>query len=181
MEVAMRALTLALFTVFCLLVASPSAHAQIFQCPSGTTQVAGGGGIMCQCPDGSYYGVYSGCPVQQQQYPQCPPPAPTPRWVLNQNLATTQAYNEVTKRWEDRRVYKVMLSTYQLMYQMPGYMGLAYVKYGNLGWIEIDPERYSREIYPLLRKGTKESLKEAEDILRQLATAEGVPFDTQSE
>jgi tetratricopeptide (TPR) repeat protein len=38
-----------------------------FQCPAGSRPVPGGGGIMCQCPDGSYAGLYTGCP---QQLPQ---------------------------------------------------------------------------------------------------------------
>ena len=53
---------------FCLLIAGGlyfcsvlNAQAQFFQCPPGTTQVPGGGGIMCQCPDGSFWGVNSGC------------------------------------------------------------------------------------------------------------------------
>jgi hypothetical protein len=62
------------FGVAFLLVASwtPSVQAQMFQCPSGTTQVGGGGGIECRCPDGSLYGVYSRCggSYQQQNQPQ---------------------------------------------------------------------------------------------------------------
>jgi hypothetical protein len=53
-------LRVALF--FLLLFAWPAAaEAQYFQCPAGSVQVSGGGGIMCQCPDGSYASM-SGCP-----------------------------------------------------------------------------------------------------------------------
>src|SRR5258706_13020189 len=38
-----------------------------FQCPAGSTAVSGGGGIMCKCPDGSYAGLYTGCPRQAPQ------------------------------------------------------------------------------------------------------------------
>src|SRR5258706_5741209 len=41
-----------------------------FQCPAGSTAVSGGGGIMCQCPDGSFAGLYSGCPKQSESHPQ---------------------------------------------------------------------------------------------------------------
>jgi Tetratricopeptide repeat len=43
-----------------------------FQCPAGSRPVSGGGGIMCQCPDGSYAGLYTGC---SQQPPQTQIPA----------------------------------------------------------------------------------------------------------
>jgi hypothetical protein len=43
-----------------------------FQCPAGSTQVAGGGGIMCQCPDGSFAGLYSGCTQQNREQIQIP-------------------------------------------------------------------------------------------------------------
>jgi hypothetical protein len=48
-------------------------HAQAqFQCPPGSTPVSGGGGLMCQCPDGSYAGLYTGCRQQQRTRPQIP-------------------------------------------------------------------------------------------------------------
>jgi hypothetical protein len=43
----------------------------MFQCPPGSVAVSGGGGIMCQCPDGSYAGLYTGCQAHYQQ-PLCP-------------------------------------------------------------------------------------------------------------
>jgi hypothetical protein len=49
-----------------------AAHAQGFQCPPGSQQVSGGGGTMCQCPDGSYAGL-NGCAQQQRAQPQIPP------------------------------------------------------------------------------------------------------------
>jgi hypothetical protein len=49
------------------LAAGSGAQAQMFECPPGTTQVAGGGGIMCQCPDGSFSGLYTGCRGSYQQ------------------------------------------------------------------------------------------------------------------
>lgn len=58
-----------LATVFSAL----ASHAQMFQCPPGSRQVAGGGGTMCQCPDGSYA---AGWPprCQQQQQPRITAP-----------------------------------------------------------------------------------------------------------
>lgn len=44
------------------------AYAQMFQCPAGSTSVMVGGGMMCQCSDGSYAGL-SGC---KPQAPVCP-------------------------------------------------------------------------------------------------------------
>ncbi len=53
------------------------AQAQMFQCPPPSVPISGGGGMECQCPDGSLAGLYSGCPSQPQQaacpagYEQC--------------------------------------------------------------------------------------------------------------
>jgi hypothetical protein len=44
-----------------------------FQCPPGSRLVPGGGGMMCQCPDGSYAGMYTGCPQQAAPSPSIPP------------------------------------------------------------------------------------------------------------
>src|SRR5262245_60985330 len=41
-----------------------------FTCPPGSRPVSGGGGMMCQCPDGSFAGLYSGCPSYQQPQQQ---------------------------------------------------------------------------------------------------------------
>ena len=41
-------------------VCTSSARAQMFQCPPPSRAVPGGGGIMCQCPDGSFASI-SGC------------------------------------------------------------------------------------------------------------------------
>ncbi|MEA2839096.1 MAG: hypothetical protein QOF41_426 [Methylobacteriaceae bacterium] len=51
------------------LAGSKASFAQQFQCPAGSYPVSGGGGMMCQCPDGSYAGL-SGChsSYQQQRY-----------------------------------------------------------------------------------------------------------------
>ena len=46
-----------------------TAHGQIYHCPPGSTQVSGGGGIMCRCPDGSFAAA-SGC--RQQPVPRAP-------------------------------------------------------------------------------------------------------------
>ena len=37
--------------IFLLIISATDGLAQYFQCPAGSTQVSGGGGIMCQCPD----------------------------------------------------------------------------------------------------------------------------------
>lgn len=37
-------------------------------CPAGSTPVYAGGGTMCQCPDGSYAGLDSGCPETRPRY-----------------------------------------------------------------------------------------------------------------
>lgn len=50
----------------------PSA-AQMFQCPPGSVSVSGGGGMMCQCADGSFASIY-GCAPQQQQQQTAPRP-----------------------------------------------------------------------------------------------------------
>ena len=51
-----------------------SAHAQMFQCPPPSRPVAGGGGMMCQCPDGSFASI-AGCASSKQ--PSGPPPGST--------------------------------------------------------------------------------------------------------
>ena len=45
-------------------------------CPLGSVPVAGGGGMMCQCPDGSFasYGVACGSTAQPQPKPRYQPP-----------------------------------------------------------------------------------------------------------
>jgi hypothetical protein len=65
--------TALLLAVAVLMIDPPSsASAQTFQCPAGTTQISGGGGIECQCPDGSLAG-FSGCRGGgQQPYSQQP-------------------------------------------------------------------------------------------------------------
>src|SRR6266849_3685397 len=55
------------------IVAATSAHTQGFQCPPPSVQVSGGGGFMCQCPDGSYASII-GCPSFQTPNWQPPPP-----------------------------------------------------------------------------------------------------------
>jgi hypothetical protein len=62
---AMRTLLFLTAVAFYILSTS-DAEAQ-FQCPPGSRPVAGGGGIMCQCPDGSYAGLYSGCKTRKTQ------------------------------------------------------------------------------------------------------------------
>lgn len=52
------------FILLLLFILPAPASAQAFQCPAGSVQVSGGGGIMCQCPDGSFAGI-SGCPNSQ--------------------------------------------------------------------------------------------------------------------
>ena len=47
------------------------ARAQQFECPPPSVNISGGGGIECQCPDGSLASIY-GCAAQQQQQPLCP-------------------------------------------------------------------------------------------------------------
>jgi hypothetical protein len=57
-------------TVLLLLIVWPTTGlAQVYQCPPGSTQVSGGGGIMCQCPDGSYANI-NGCSGSSQEQPQ---------------------------------------------------------------------------------------------------------------
>lgn len=58
--------------VFVALTATDTVSAQ-FQCPAGSRPVPGGGGIMCQCPDGSYAGLYTGCRQPQRPQTQIPP------------------------------------------------------------------------------------------------------------
>jgi hypothetical protein len=67
-----RMLRTALTALLLLVASSAGGYAQQFECPPGSTAVSGGGGIMCQCPDGSFAGLYSGCPMQQTQQPLCP-------------------------------------------------------------------------------------------------------------
>jgi hypothetical protein len=76
-----------------------SANAQNSWCPSGSTPVAGGGGSMCLCPDGSYADI-NGCratyrPPQQQAIIPPPPPAfsapPSTQSIPNQG-AVMQAF-----------------------------------------------------------------------------------------
>lgn len=50
----------ATIVLFLLVTFTSDISAQYFQCPAGSTQVSGGGGIMCQCPDGSYASM-AGC------------------------------------------------------------------------------------------------------------------------
>lgn len=50
----------ATMVLFLLVIFNADLSAQYFQCPAGSTQVSGGGGIMCQCSDGSYASM-AGC------------------------------------------------------------------------------------------------------------------------
>lgn len=57
------------FAVFAIVLLSPAiARSQMFQCPIGSHPVGGGGGMMCQCADGSMASVY-GCPAYRPQKP----------------------------------------------------------------------------------------------------------------
>lgn len=59
-----------------LLIGNQPAAAQMFQCPPGSVSVSGGGGMMCQCADGSFASIYGCAPPQQQQQQSAPrPPA----------------------------------------------------------------------------------------------------------
>jgi hypothetical protein len=49
-----------------------TSSAQMFQCPAGSVSVSGGGGMMCQCPDGSFASIYGCEQHQQQQQSMCP-------------------------------------------------------------------------------------------------------------
>ena len=59
--------------LFVLIFWSTPSAAQMFQCPAGSTPVSGGGGMMCQCPDGSFAGLYTGCPSQGPPPSACQP------------------------------------------------------------------------------------------------------------
>jgi hypothetical protein len=50
----------------------PEVRAQMYQCPPPSVMVGGGGGEMCQCPDGSYASIY-GCPSSGPSYQQPQP------------------------------------------------------------------------------------------------------------
>jgi hypothetical protein len=61
-----------------------------FQCPAGVP-LFNGGAMVCQCPDGSYAGLLTGCPVRQ------PPPMPT--FNPNQQLQhPDNVYNNAVTR-----------------------------------------------------------------------------------
>jgi hypothetical protein len=51
-----------------------TAHCQTYQCPAGSRPVGGGGGTMCQCPDGSYANYWGCRGSPQQQQPQAKVP-----------------------------------------------------------------------------------------------------------
>jgi hypothetical protein len=57
-----------------IIVISTSASAQMFQCPAGSRNVDVNGATMCQCPDGSFGGIY-GCTALYA------PPPPRPQGI----------------------------------------------------------------------------------------------------
>lgn len=57
-----------------LLIGSQPSAAQMFQCPPGSVSVGGGGGMMCQCADGSFASIYGCAPSQQPQQTAPRPP-----------------------------------------------------------------------------------------------------------
>jgi hypothetical protein len=74
-----------------------SADAQLFSCPPGSWAVQGGGGKMCQCPDGTFASI-SGC---KTTYVAPQPPASS--WPPEQYQAPTTGIesNPIVKAFED--------------------------------------------------------------------------------
>ncbi|MFZ5733121.1 MAG: hypothetical protein ACOY4O_10320 [Pseudomonadota bacterium] len=66
----LRAARLMMLALWLLLAGGQPAAAQMFQCPPGSVSVSGGGGMMCQCADGSFASIYGCAPLQQQTAPQ---------------------------------------------------------------------------------------------------------------
>jgi len=180
-------------TIFCiafLLLGTSFANAQF--CPAGSRQVSNGGGIMCQCPDGSFAGI-NGCrTVQQRPQPQAQP-QPQPQLRPNQGqidanrremqaarqrnfaLAHQPAMNKRTHAMEERRgITRVDKDGRKIWFQLQEYSGPAYVWWEEYDvYIEVPEEDYER-IFDELNSGDDEQIREAESDLQALANTQDV-------
>jgi hypothetical protein len=156
---------------------SSPAHAQF--CPPGSRAVAGGGGTMCQCPDGSFASI-AGCPTVRQQPRQQPAPVEprvqqfVQKRALNYAEAHKPALNRNTGRTEARLGQNVTTKAGKFWLQNLGYAGPAYVY-----WVEIDiyievPEDQYSNLYELLSSNDDSNQDAGLDVLNELRQNEGL-------
>jgi hypothetical protein len=167
-----------LFMIACVTTPFSQAHAQMYQCPAGSVPVAGGGGMMCRCPDGSYAGI-SGCRVAQPQrvQPQIPNPQATFQAARQRTYAQAQtpAFNRATGQWEERRGQTRANSNGQkVWYQLRTYSGPAYVwiEYFDI-FVEVPEDQYVA-IFDTLESGNDEQFEETVGELNVMANNEGL-------
>jgi hypothetical protein len=168
------------FCIASLLFATSAAHAQF--CPPGSRQVSNGGGIMCQCPDGSFAGV-GGCRSAPIQPPRNAPinsvqsKIQFARQRINAN-AKSPAFNQRTHQWEQRQgLTRVMKDGDKIWYQTLDYSGLTYVYVESIAcYIEVGTDDYPT-IFAELSSGADDKIDAAIIRLMELAHAEGVLVD----
>jgi hypothetical protein len=167
-----------------------SARAQMFQCPAGSRQVSGGGGIMCQCADGSFASI-SGCRVQQRQMQQQQrgPQQANPRQIqaqmmrrqqINLQRAQIPLRNRLTGQFEVPR--RAAIRTQQgktISYPRPDYEGILYAFLEGIA-VAMD-DRYDSMIYPDLESGDPERIENAVNLIEGSAMSQGLIEMTESD
>jgi len=91
-----------LLMLLLLLLPFNRAEAQLFSCPPRSWAVPGGGGTMCQCPDGTYASI-SGCKATFPTPSTIAPQPPAPSWPPQQYQAPATGIesNAIVKAFED--------------------------------------------------------------------------------
>jgi hypothetical protein len=156
--------------------ASNCAKAQF--CPPGSRSVAGGGGTMCQCPDGSFAGI-SGCRAGQQQLQRQQPVPVEPRvqrfvQTRDRNAARAHmpALNRTTGRYEQRLGHNVQTKYGQVWFPNREYVGPAYVFWYEV-FVEVPEDQYA-SIFESLSSGDEDQIDTAMNALSELRQDEGL-------
>lgn len=160
-------------------IASAQAQLPANLCPPPGRWVPGGGGMMCQCPDGSFYGLGRPCGSGAQQRPQMQPQQNFQQrrsWVRREHerRAKAPAFNKVTRQWEQRQGQTARASNgRQVWYHPPIYQGPAFVFLYDVGYVEMD-DRYDSIIYPDLDSGDPDRILEAVNLIEGSAMMQGL-------